>query len=120
MKKSFKKNKYFAKKTTRNGIAYDSKKESNRAYQLEMMEKAGEISDLKRQVRIKLLDSFKDSLGKTERGVTYIADFTYKENGKFIVEDVKSSYTAKNADYIIKRKLVKYFYPDYIFKEILK
>jgi antitoxin component YwqK of YwqJK toxin-antitoxin module len=43
----------------------------------------------------------------------------YYDNEKksFVIEDVKSSFTKKLPAYIIKRKLVKKFYPDYIFIE---
>jgi hypothetical protein len=42
-----------------------------------------------------------------ERAVTYVADFVYfNEYGVQVVEDVKSDYTRKEKDYIIKRKLM--------------
>jgi hypothetical protein len=116
-----KKNKYFAKKTKgSSGKIYDSKKESIRAYELKLLERAGNISNLQEQVPFVILATFKDSLGKTERGIKYIADFTYTEDGKNIIEDLKSKFTAKLKDYIIKRKLIKSLYPDHIFREVIK
>lgn len=40
-----------------------------------------------------------------ERAVKYIADFTYRENGQLVVEDVKSDATRTDA-YKIKKKLM--------------
>tara|TARA_R110000868_G_scaffold368390_2_gene631501 strand:- start:2200 stop:2535 length:336 start_codon:yes stop_codon:yes gene_type:complete len=107
--------KYFNKKT--NG--YDSRKEARRAFELNILEKAGEIINLQEQVTFELLASFKDSSGNTERGIKYIADFVYYDNKlkHLVIEDVKSAMTKKLSTYIIKRKLVKVRYPEYIFIE---
>lgn len=43
-----------------------------------------------------------------ERRIIYTADFVYSEDGKTIVEDVKSEITRKERDYIIVRKLMRY------------
>jgi len=40
-----------------------------------------------------------------ERACTYVADFSYTENGRRVVEDTKGM---KTRDYIIKRKLMLY------------
>ena len=40
--------KYHSVKTVVNGIVFDSKKEAKRYYELLLLEKAGEIHDLKR------------------------------------------------------------------------
>lgn len=95
---------------------YDSKKEHKRALELELLQKANEIADLQKQVKFQLLASFKDSSGKTERGISYIADFVYfdKNKNKLVCEDSKGF---KTTDYIIKRKLFKHKYPEYIFIE---
>jgi hypothetical protein len=97
---------------------YDSKKEAKRASELKILEKAGVITSLNEQVSFVLLESFKKD-GVTERGIKYYADFVYydKEKKRLVIEDVKSAITKKNKDYIIKRKLVKFFYPDYLFIE---
>ena len=75
-----------------------------------MLEKAGEIRDLKRQVRHELLPAQRDNRGKLlERSVYYVSDFEYIDNrtGECVVEDVKGKRTA---DYIIKRKLMLWIY----------
>lgn len=91
----------------RSGFIHDSKREAMRADELLLMQRAGVITDLQQQVPFGLIPAQKLSNGKTEKGCVYVADFTYRENGKFIVEDAKGKRTA---EYIIKRKLMKYIH----------
>lgn len=99
---------------------FDSNKERKRFFELELMQKAGVITSLNKQVCFQLLDTFKDKRGITERGVKYIADFVYYDNEKksFVIEDVKSPITRKLSVYVLKRKLVKQKYPDFLFYEV--
>lgn len=90
------------------GMTFDSRKEYNRFCELALLEKAHQIQDLQMQVRFELIPSQKVN-GRTERAVTYIADFCYWENGHKVVEDVKSKAT-KTPQYILKRKMMLYFY----------
>ena len=71
------------------------------------MQRAGIISDLRRQVKFELIPSqYKD--GKcVYRSVSYIADFVYEQNGETVVEDVKGF---KTPEYIIKKKLMLYIH----------
>lgn len=83
-----------------------SKKERDRAFELKLMERAGRIQSLSEQVPFELLPK-QDG----ERAATYIADFTYWENGKFVVEDVKGYKNGAAWDlYVLKRKLMLYRY----------
>jgi hypothetical protein len=41
-----------------------------------------------------------------EQNAVYTADFVYYENGQLVVEDVKSDITRKEADYVLRRKLM--------------
>ena len=95
------KNKYNARRY--NG--YASEKEYNRAQQLKLMQRAGQISDLREQVPFLLIPSQVNGEGIRERPVRYIADFVYVDNatGKTVVEDTKGFRTP---EYIIKRKLM--------------
>lgn len=43
-----------------------------------------------------------------EKNAVYTADFVYYENGQLVVEDVKSDITRKEADYVLRRKLMLY------------
>lgn len=82
------------------GKLFDSKKEARRYSELRMLERAGEISNLRCQVAYILIPA-----QRGERECKYIADFVYRENGceTDTVEDCKGKRTR---DYIIKRKLM--------------
>lgn len=112
--------KYNAKKVMVDGEEFDSKREARRWMELRLLEKAGEISDLKRQVRFTLIPAqyepditTKTGLKKRgriiERKCEYVADFAYiqSETGKYIVEDAKGMRTDV---YILKRKLMLLMY----------
>ena len=77
--------KYHNKKTA----GFDSKKEFNRWAELKLMERAGQISGLQRQVKYELIPAqYKD--GKCIfRAASYVADFVYVKNGETFVEDCK-------------------------------
>lgn len=115
--------KYHNKKVVRDGMTFDSVKEWRRWCELSMLEKAGKITNLERQVKFVLLPAQRepDIIGKKggierkgktiERECSYIADFVYIENGTQIVEDVKGykkgpAYTV----FSIKRKLMLNIY----------
>ena len=112
-------NKYKAKKTLFNGRVYDSKKEAQRAAELQLMEKAGVITNLQEQVPFELIPAqyeyyerystkgrkLNDGRRCIERAVVYVADFVYRENDKVVVEDTKSKAT-RTKEYVIKRKLM--------------
>lgn len=98
--------KYHAKKTTVDGITFDSKREANRYLTLKSMEEDGAIEDLRRQVRYELVPAF-DVDGRHYRPVYYVADFVYREDGHKVIEDVKGM---KTDVYKLKSKLVAYRY----------
>ena len=106
--------KYHSKKITIDGNTFDSRKEYRRFCELSLLQRAGAITDLHRQVEFELIPAQREpdtigvrggvKKGKTlELAVKYVADFVYKENGKTMVEDTKGF---KTKDYIIKRKLM--------------
>lgn len=114
------KRKYYNIKTrSSDGIVFDSMKEAHRWEQLLLLQKAGKIVELQRQVSYELLpaqyetyeryskkgDRLKDGQRLLERKVEYIADFVYHdvETGELIVEDTKG---VRTKDYILKRKLL--------------
>lgn len=125
--------KYKAKKTIVDGIEFDSKKEAERYCELVLLERAGQIHNLQRQVKYVLIPAMyaPDIVGVRggrrrgkviERECSYVADFVYEvpisqsyENSdghvvfadgyETIVEDTKG---VKTKDYIIKRKLMLY------------
>lgn len=92
-------NKYGARKVTApDGQVFDSRKEYSRWCNLRLLERAGKISDLKRQVCFELIPKLAG-----ERACRYVADFVYNEDGKTVVEDCKGYRTE---GYKIKRKLM--------------
>ena len=112
-----KQNKYRNKKVVYDGMTFDSKKEGLHYLELKTLENLGVISELKCQVPFLLIDTQKIN-GKTYPKATYIADFTYIQDGKLIVEDVKSEITRKNPVYRLKIKMLVYKYKEVIFKEV--
>ena len=100
--------KYHNFKVTVNGEKFDSRKEAGRYKELTLLQRAGKITDLNRQIRYLLIPAQYDENGVCiERGVSYVADFVYKENGQLVVEDTKG---LKTDVYIIKRKLMLHQY----------
>lgn len=103
--------KYRNRKVSTEDGTFDSVKEFSRWQELKMLQRAGMIRDLRRQVPFVLIPAQRDETGKViERECRYVADFVYMEhvNGREwvrVVEDTKSSAT-RTKDYIIKRKLM--------------
>ena len=99
---------------------FDSTKEYCRWLDLQILEKGGSITELKRQVPLTIQEAFQYE-GKRIQKIDYRADFYYRDkNGTVVVEDVKG-YDQKNGKYIqteafrLKWKLLKSMYPDYHF-----
>ncbi len=93
-------NKYRNVKTKVGGITFDSRKEATRWQDLLLLQGAGEITHLRRQETFTFrVDGI--LIGK------YRCDFAYTENGKAIVEDVKSPVTRKLDVYRMKKALMK-------------
>lgn len=95
-----KQNKYGNQKTVVDGITFDSRKEASRWQELRLLEKAGEITGLVRQVKIELIPKT-----KLYRACYYIPDFAYfdKRMGKTVYEDTKGM---KTDVYKLKKKLL--------------
>lgn len=98
--------KYHNTKVTVGGERFDSKKEAERWWELQLLERAGEIRDLQRQVRFELIPTQRTKSGKKVPPTYYIADFTYTTRaGQKTVEDVKGIRTDV---YKLKKKLMLY------------
>jgi hypothetical protein len=97
-----KKPKYGNRKVTdAEGNVHDSTKEYRRWCDLELRQRSGEISDLRRQVVFDLIVN--DLLV-----CRFVADATYRDaTGAQVVEDTKSQITRKNRAYRIKVKLMR-------------
>lgn len=103
--------KYHNVKSAVDGIVFDSKREANRWCELRLLERAGEISDLQRQVRFELAPAVRiGASGRMKPSLRFYADFTYtdlKHGGALVVEDVKSEPTAEKEAFRIKLHLMK-------------
>ena len=97
-------NKYGAQKVIIGDRKFDSKAEGRHYALLLVRERAGEISDLQCQVIYRLAVNGLDQKGT--RPPKYIADFTYAEDGKEVVVDVKGGKATKTASYRIKKYLM--------------
>ena len=99
--------KYHNKKLTVDGQTFDSGKEYRRFRELLLLERAGAIAELQRQVKFELLPAQRIDGKVVERACSYVADFVYMENGQQVVEDTKGMRTQ---EYRLKRKLMLYIH----------
>lgn len=110
--------KYSNKRLMVGGVVFDSRKEYQRYCELRMLERAGYISNLQRQVKYELIPAQRepDIIGKRggvkkgkllEKECSYYADFVYMQGSTLVVEDAKG---CKTKEYIIKRKLMLYIH----------
>lgn len=107
--------KYHNKIAYYDGIAFDSIKERDYyADYLLPLKWAGIIKKIELQVPFELQPPFKHG-GKTIKGIKYVADFvvTYSD-GRQKVIDTKG---CRTKEYLLKRKMLLYRYPDIDFEE---
>ena len=81
--------KYRNKPCVIDGIRFDSKKEAARYSELKLLEKAGDIQHLTLQPKFGFAVDGEILKYKSGRPVIYKADFSYWQDGKEVVEDVK-------------------------------
>lgn len=99
---------------------FDSRREYARFLELQFLQEGGKITELKRQVPLIVSPAF-EYRGEHLREIVYRADFTYYENGEYVVEDVKGlrmidEKSLTTSDFNIKWKLLKQRYPEYLFR----
>lgn len=95
-------NKYHNKKLDTPDGKFDSKYEYQKWCELKLLEKAGEISSLKRQVKLELIPKIKTNI-ETFRSISYYADFMYIDGDKKIIYESKGY---KTKEYLIKKRLL--------------
>lgn len=99
-------NKFGAQRITVDGIKFDSKREANRWLELRNLERAGQITDLRRQVVVELQGRDGPLLTRTGRKMRITVDFAYVDlrneatAGLTIFEDAKGKPTR---DYEVRR-----------------
>lgn len=98
--------KYFAKPTTVDGIKFASKREAARYSELLILQRAGQIADLCRQVPIELQGRDGPLLTRTGRKMRITLDFAYTDlrTGLTIFEDSKGMPTR---DYEVRKAVVE-------------
>jgi len=123
-------NKYRAKKAYRliNGenVEFDSIAEAEYFDYLYVLLRSKKIKDLKLQPVFKIFDGYKIRCSKVKSGISkigdmkYTPDFSYTEDGKLIIVEVKGKITT---DYTMRKKLFMAIgYRDYrvnTFKEVI-
>jgi hypothetical protein len=119
--------KYRNRKAVVDGIEFDSLKEAQRYWELKLMQRAGQISDLQLQKEFELIPAqyetyprygkkgqrLQDGKRCIEKSCTYKADFAYMKDGQLVVEDTKGYSDPASAGYakfVIKRKLLLWRY----------
>lgn len=115
--------KYGNNKVVVDGIEFDSQKEARRYYELKLLQRAGQITDLQLQREFELIPAqyetferygkkgqrLQDGKRCIEKSCTYKADFAYMKDGQLVVEDTKGYRDPASAGYakfVIKRKLM--------------
>ena len=99
--------KYRNTKTVLDGITFDSKREAARYQELKALAARGVIEDFRHQAPFVLAPGVRFSDEKRAKpALRYVADFSYRLDGRLVVEDVKSAVTAGAAAYRIKRHLM--------------
>lgn len=104
------KTKFHSQPTVLDGIKFDSKKEAARYAELRLMERSGVIRQLERQPEFIFVVG-----GRVI--CKYYGDFSYFENNKRVVEDVKSQPT-KTPVYRLKRRLLLALNPGLDHREV--
>ena len=92
---------------------FASKREARRYMDLWLMQRSGEITNLRTQVKYPLLPKQVRSDGAKERAIDYVADFVYEKYGETVVEDSKGFRNTASAAYrvfVMKRKMMLYFH----------
>lgn len=99
--------KYKNRKIENEDGKFDSAKEYRRFKELQILQRAGVISGLTCQAAYVLAEPVKFSgESRAKPALRYVADFQYVENGKLVVEDVKSKITKENPVFRIKKHLM--------------
>jgi hypothetical protein len=114
--------KYKNTKCEYEGIKFDSRREMDRYIVLKDAERKGLISGLEVHKKYELLPAVKDVIveqlktkvrEKTvtlQHPITYTCDFYYIKDGKEVCEDVKISEFLLPKEYVLKEKMMFYFF----------
>jgi hypothetical protein len=108
----------FKHKVIYKGKEFDSRDEMMRYIELCDLQRKGVISGLRRQYSFELIPRQSKMVVKhlktkdktvekfLENPAVYTCDFMYLENGVYVLEDVKSTFTRLDKSYVLRRKLM--------------
>lgn len=98
--------KYGNRKSEIGGITFDSEREKKRWLQLCLLERAGEITGLERQVPFILAPAVDLGEPRMKPAMRYTADFVYRkaDTNELVVEDAKG---ARTGEYRMRKHLMK-------------
>jgi len=101
--------KYFAKKSVVDGIVFPSKAEARRYGELKLLERAGEIENLRLQPRFELMAGVV-LRGRKKPPLRFTADFSYnlRGSGELVVEDVKGGRATTTDAYRMRIHMMKH------------
>lgn len=117
VKKPAKKHKYGAKNTVIDGHKFDSKMEAEYYLFLKRFMSYGKVKSIELQPVFELQPKFKYG-NENIQSIKYILDFKVEyADGHIEYVDIKGMQTPASA---IKLKMVKYLYPDMVFKVLTK
>lgn len=100
-------NKYNAIPTTVDGIRFDSLREARRWGELRLMEKAGEIRNLRRQVVVPLEGRDAPLKTRTGRQMKLTIDFAYEDKRLGWAEVYEDSKGKPTRDYEVRRAVAQ-------------
>lgn len=112
--------KYHAQKTVIDGITFASRLEGERYQQLRLLEKAGDIGDLKLQPELQIMEGWIDpETGEKHRSRFYVGDFKYLDirNHCWVIEDTKG---VETTEFRLKWEYVQSEYPQYVFRKVTR
>lgn len=96
--------KYRNTKTVVAGLTFDSRREAARWQELQLLERAGHIRGLRRQVAFELVKGVKFAgAARARPAIRYVADFVYVERDREVIEDSKG---VETQEFKLKRHLL--------------
>lgn len=104
---------FFAKKTVcTHGHTHASKAEAKRCDELHLLLRAGQIVGLRVEPRFTFLVNGHEVKMRNGHAMRYTGDFTYVENNRQVVEEVKAKNGFMSRDVPVKLALMAAHYPD--------
>lgn len=98
------------------GHEHASRAEARRCNDLALLQKAGLITDLQQQPQFWFVIDGKQLHHAGGRRIGYKADFSYQEDGRHVVEDVKGHY--RDSAWTLRKAIFIALFPEHELREI--